>query len=434
MISPAARFRPGFTAWRTRFGSPLSPREYATTSRLHGRNKPEPHTPLFTDEAQGVPRAAYSPTAAKVARRILWGGAHPLSVLREGLARENLEIESVRLCLDIYQTQHLVHMKRSERLTKLRSEGVGALTLQWAWNEDNRWARVLCREPLLLECLAFFLAAEGKDGFLISLLKLDKPTNGGHVPQNAAWRGCLLRVLIKAHFDLSLGTSADSILDFYFALHGEILALRRGTKRHSDDRFFGTSLRPAMMELTASICDWPRTSSSLYQEVVEKMPLVLRNESRNTHTSNSDWSRATLALYHPSAPSCQPLLRLLRSTFGNLTGDEIRQRVPPEASKKARLYYNYQRMEQVLDAENPEEAEWVRGLRKHSFDADDLKIIRRKWVSKLKSFGVADPGGDLETIVTWDPDSYWMRARDEEHRAFESKVPKTQPGSGAPVP
>lgn len=119
----------------------------------------------------------------------------PVYVLKDRLREGTLDTETVRICLGTYKATPLVSLSTSQRIARLKADSMGAIALDFLWKDDQRFQNLIRNDPLVFQSLCFCLAAEGKDNYIISLLRLEKPTGG---PLPVQWRGSVLRCVIKA--------------------------------------------------------------------------------------------------------------------------------------------------------------------------------------------------------------------------------------------
>ena len=195
---------------------------------------------------------------------------------------------------------------------------------------------------------------------------------------------------------------------------GEVLQRRQKLSRNTNfDGYHSTSLWPAVFELASGLQSggWPATTVSKY--------LALRKIAIANAKYEVDYelANATLSLHIPGAPDYRPALSMVRRRFHGLSDSDARDKLPSSTAYRAKFYFGLRRLEELLKESQSNDLDWVVALRKRLFTNAELVAFRDMWRRMLSAFGLKDAEGDLETVVTWAPDCYWIRAREEErHR------------------
>lgn len=140
----------------------------------------------------GPSQTSLSPVGLELQANIRSGAVDPLSTLKDALESGDPSVELIRVCLTCYDEMRLFPLTRRKRLALIKADNVGALTLKWLWEDDNRWMQVLQYEISLFDTLAFFLVAEGFQDYVTGLIRADSPSKAG----GSRWRGLVLRSLV----------------------------------------------------------------------------------------------------------------------------------------------------------------------------------------------------------------------------------------------
>lgn len=288
--------------------------------------------------------------------------------------------------------------------------------LDWLWKDDERWSYVLWNENLVFDSLCHILVTEGHQRYIVELLKLDEPA---HVQLHPAWRGLLLRNLLSAQYNSTIGLSADPMLKTFFEIREEVLQARRkiDSRKGSHDSYGLTSLWPVTLESSGVLASgtWPETTRSDYLAFVDIFCEVARTKGVDV-----EWARARMMLHVPEAPEPQPIIGLLKDAFEGLDDRAARTKLFDSVLARAAIYFTCRRLEELLRTTEPDVAQWARHWPTRLFAEKDLARFRWVWRGMLRSMGVKDPGYDLEALMTWAPDCYWRKHRKEEHRLHSS--------------
>lgn len=170
------------------------------------------------------------------------------------------------------------------------------------------------------------------------------------------------------------------------------------------------------MELSGALHSgaWPATTASKYLALKSIVTANAKSYADN------EFDNARASLHIPGSPDYHPALSLMKQRFHALSKTDARARLPPGMAHRAKYYLAFRRLEEVLKESQHSEINWVIGMRSRLFTEEELAAFKDVWRRQLLAFGLKDAQGDLETVVTWAPDCYWIRARDEELRMHSS--------------
>lgn len=178
------------------------------------------------------------------------------------------------------------------------------------------------------------------------------------------------------------------------------------------DMYATTSIWPAINELASALQSgaWPGTRVSKY--------LKFKKIDGADTSGGSDVAYRTtaLSLHIRSRPDHRPAFSHVKETFSELSKSDARARLPLTMADRSRFYFHFRRLEELLQDGQHKDLDWAIDLRRRLFTGQDLVAFRDAWRRFLLAFGLKDAKGDLETVVTWAPDCYWIRAREEELR------------------
>lgn len=308
-----------------------------------------------------------SSAAIKLERDIFIGGKNPVTVIETGLRHGDLDLETVWTCLEGYKNKHLRHLDRSQAVTQIQKDRIGGLCLDWLWKDNDRWSHVLAHESLFFDALSYYLVAEGLQDYLLNIIKLE------HAPAESihpAWRGVVLRCLIRAMLDVATDESADRAIEVLEKINDEVVPLRAhdGLRVHMDT-YASTSLQPASIELLRRLSrgEHRRTSQHKFRQLLSMAQRVMgRGKS-------ADLALARLALMIPNAPNPEPLLTVLRKWRASKAESELP--LAHEGTRRA-VYLSACRLEDVLrDQSRHEEARWVSGVCERLFARADQRSL-----------------------------------------------------------
>ncbi|KAK5735276.1 hypothetical protein LTR17_008283 [Elasticomyces elasticus] len=121
------------------------PRRVFSTSLIQARWQPAGTGMEIFRRKQNVPQAALTPAGLELQKQLVAKTVDPAVTLREHLQAGTADLETARVCLDVYYEQ-LRKTSRVQRRQRIRDDDIGRLALKWLWSEDRRWISYLCDE------------------------------------------------------------------------------------------------------------------------------------------------------------------------------------------------------------------------------------------------------------------------------------------------
>ena len=289
----------------------------------------------------GPPSSSQTSRAARcLVADIKMNRLDPVVLLKDRVSHGTLDVDSAGVCLHMYKMVRLIKLPRSERVAKAKADGLGALILSWAWNDAQRWADVLRNDILLFQALCYFLVSEGREAYVLSLLKIKEPAN---VNLRPAWRGILFRTLVHAKLETTLGTSADSTLGLFAKVRSEVLQYRATDTwdRTSDSTYETMSFWPALTELTSALGSgtWPGTTPSKFWAHMQNYTFA-----STVKEIQIDLSRNSLRVHLPDARDHHLPLAFLKDRFNDVTGPELQRRLSTAPANRGHIYFFCKRL------------------------------------------------------------------------------------------
>lgn len=323
----------------------------------------------------GVPlppnQSQLSPAALQLERDIERGHVDPVEHLRNQLKQGVLDFELVRVCLNTYRSLRLIDRTRTERIELIKTDQIGALILNWLWKDETRWARVLEQDMRFFEDLCYFLAAERKHKYILEVLKLKNPSD----TLRPAWRGILLRALVRGLLANVVNRSADEALDVFLQLAAERKQFTAHQRFNDGNGFRGLSLAPASFELASHLITgtYPATTPSKFRRYMK----FYRGYVRRTDEYYKQWTLACLAVSIPDAPDPDPAMAILRESFDGPTPTAAASGIVSGSdANRARFYLCCTRLEHLLSQQDRrEESQWVTSLKYRMFSDREARQI-----------------------------------------------------------
>ena len=312
----------------------------------------------------------------------------PDKILRDLLSKCQATTEFVRLCLQEHRDR-LDKLERVRSIELVRGGKIGGLTLSWLWNDDARYSYVLRADTQFLVLLSYFVVTEGLGSYCVEWLKQDMPVPyRGSVCDTQAWRGTLLRQIVKAHLTLDLKGCAEPALQLYADMRDQIVRARKefpGSHhrgRRMPTGLARTSLWPATVELLDALRTgtFPNTTPDLYDTFVSWL-------STERRIGDPEYYIASMLLFHPSGSQPDHMLKLLRDRLSNKSGVALRDALSG-VSARTLLQMN-ERTSQVLKLQNrAQDAEWVTQLSNQILPM--IAGARSNAVEVMRMKGIAD--------------------------------------------
>ncbi|KAK3622717.1 hypothetical protein LTR56_022010 [Elasticomyces elasticus] len=118
---------------------------------------------------QNHPQAELSAEGRRLQRDFATRKADPVATFRSRLESGTADLETARICLEMYYMR-LKRLPRFARRQCIRDEEVGTLTLKWLWSDDNAWVAAVNSDSIFLEMLHYFAVAEAQEPVLVRWL------------------------------------------------------------------------------------------------------------------------------------------------------------------------------------------------------------------------------------------------------------------------
>ncbi|KAK5732544.1 hypothetical protein LTR17_010483 [Elasticomyces elasticus] len=292
---------------------------------------------------QSHPQAELSAEGRRLRHEFATTKADPIATFRSRLESGTADLETGRICLEMYY----MRLKRLPRLARrqcIRDEEVGTLTLKWLWTDDHRWVDALNSDSVFLEMLHYFAVAEAREAVLVRWLAQPVPPHVASSMSEAnqhQWRGAILRHLMRAHTMLDCKGSADDAIELFFRVAASVKKARR---ENPYSPLAKCSLWPAQVELTRKLSTerFPNTSPRLFDMLVEHM---------SSHRRQNELASAKMVLAHPTLPNPRPTLSYIQQNLKHMSRSEFDAVFLSMSNKRDTIYYLCHRTETALRAQ-----------------------------------------------------------------------------------
>lgn len=267
-----------------------------------------------------------SPEAKDLERRLEIGEIEPIAALQQYIADGEANSEIVRVCL-VSTTNKLFKLPRKKRLTEARKAdpGLAKLALLHIWEDPRLWIPIVFADFQAQEALCWLAIAEGAEKFIFDWIRSDVETElkAQNIPlpeevmlKKEVWRGSMLRNLVHAYLMQDEANSADSALNCLFDvidLKTELRARHESMPNLSQRGIMWTSLRPARVVISGAITGGFcfKTDPKLYDRYM-KFCQHANDRDRKFRPQIAALRAADLELHHPTSPSAQATMHLLR--------------------------------------------------------------------------------------------------------------------------
>lgn len=134
-FTQAASERPNgrltLSAYQKQVGPFPKPREDSNLD--HRRIAKDYYSSSTQSQRRPIARSPLSPAALQLERRIERHEVELLEHLRTQLSREDLDLETVQVCLGTYLRLRLANLGHKKCIEAIPADRVGGLVLQWLW-------------------------------------------------------------------------------------------------------------------------------------------------------------------------------------------------------------------------------------------------------------------------------------------------------------
>ncbi|KAK5738692.1 hypothetical protein LTR17_005824 [Elasticomyces elasticus] len=355
---------------------------------------------------QGRPQDTLDPDALRLKQDLQSKTADPVATLRERIRLGTTDIQTARVCLEVYFTR-LKRLRRKDRPEQVKRDSIGRLTLEWLWSEDRRWVGAVLKDTDICEKLVYFVVAEGLQDVLLRWIEHPLPPVESlteRVPH--AWRGQILRQMIWAHLVLELEGRADVAITVFFDTYRRVKAERR---RDHGSALSSMSLWPAEVEIAKTLLSgyYPNTDVKLYEQFMSHYA---------AQPGTTPCSIAQLALHHPQKPDPSQAFACIKERLGELTVMEYQKLFPPQISAGKSMYFVARRVEDLLREQGKvKEAEQIETLLQRLVSNEERRLLDdavsqdRKLKRELKSSWARRSANDLWRNVPKDATSLTTR-------------------------
>lgn len=301
----------------------------------------------------------------------------PISLLEDYHQKDAATIAIAAICLETF-AKTLEDLSETDRQGRIAQFAAGKRVLLWLWLSGS-WRsapqniHALNRESRLLKTLVPLVIREGAETFLWDWFKMDVAIavpiapagkEPGQLPDSRQywWKGRLLRAIIAAKIDLDGLQSPNAALD---AILKADAIRREAVAKNSEDThkfpIFGAATFLCQYFWRSS--GWESSvDTALFDTFTSRLGLLAKPGFTR------DWQLAKLHLKHPSRPSPEQALELLRRLYDPSSArytERARQIFERPDNGKA-LHLNYVFMletaAQLRAGARTEDAAWVLAL------------------------------------------------------------------------
>ncbi|KAH0562238.1 hypothetical protein GP486_003061 [Trichoglossum hirsutum] len=347
-------------------------------------------SPLFTKPVHSLPPGYLGEGKRKHnlkdLRRIM---DDPMGVFEENVALGTATIHMAAVCLRILMKEILSSPVLSVK-DGMAQSGAGTKVLRWMWSSGLSASNEFLADHNFVGALIPFLVAEGHSdvawawmnrSFPADMTQNPVPNKGYSKHSATAHHGFLLSTLIKA--EMKYGGGVDSAIEILRRAvdQAESILVSCGSTRESlDMKAIRALLAPAGMALYRR-CKHLLSSKDLSPKALDALLAVIPKLSQN-----HELHRAWLRMYHPTEPTTEPALKLLRSAAR--VGGRLREGVQSERFRTIWIKFGLEAARLLL-----KEKKWEDG-------AEVMSILQVSFPEELglrHAAGAATSGGDAET-------------------------------------
>ncbi|KAK4888858.1 hypothetical protein LTR27_012319 [Elasticomyces elasticus] len=329
-------------------------------------------------------RAGWKPVATgmevfrglELQKQLVAKTADPAATLRERLQAGTADLETARVCLDVYYEQ-LRKTSRIQRRQRIRDDDIGRLALTWLWSEDRRWVRAITSDILSLRRICYFVVAESLDDSLVEWLAQPLPPlalGGSELRDSNQWRGVVLRLIVENHLFLDCDHRADEAIERFFSVVDRIVVARREPRpSEGHTGLASVSLWPSQVAISKELVTgtYYNTNPDLYDRFVKFV-------GKDGH--QTEYSSAQLALVHPTRPNAQPALSYVRTHMGALTQTDVEELFPRGSSVRRSMYFFLRKVnDAMLRQKRTGDSDFLEQVVQNMFDQRELADLDAKY-------------------------------------------------------
>lgn len=284
-----------------------------------------------------------TPEAQDLETRLQSGELNPMATLRDYITKGEVTYEILRLCL--ISARHEVRKSHRDEgrihsgpVAATNPDPIAKLAISYIRSHPELWKKIVFFDRAALDALCYLAIVERTDALVVDWINDDLDAELQEQPfsigqQSSAdaqlqaqpisidqqspadtplghpdiWRGAVLSALVRESLTTTTGNSARDAISFLLAASDRI-------KSHPDCK---VSVVPAASNLKRDICggNWFNTPEELYDQFVtlyqSLQPQIRFAMLDLDHRKTFD--AAMFALNHPTRPSADLALRILRS-------------------------------------------------------------------------------------------------------------------------
>lgn len=258
-----------------------------------------------------------------------------------------------RTCLE-HTRASLKHLSLPEMRHRCEQIGVGGRILHWLWDNHHRGNNSIYTDKTFSDNLLWFLVPEGLEEFIWKWIEADAAAAEAHMSRDQSrikttlnWTKQVLGALAAAH----IYWAPNHLLDDALRSFQRGMLITGGDPHHTVILTgSGVMISKALRRATSPPCD--AQLFEYFQRCIDTW---------ETRAGMKEHPQARLALYHPSKPNAQPLLRMTKSQPDDL--------------------------ERMLESKSVPAANSI-----------SMELLRAAYVLRLQ--GAAEDAGWMETIVS----------------------------------